>query len=666
GEAAGDRYGYAVGSAGDVNSDGYADVAIGAPGFGDDLGKVYVFRGSPLGLVEAAGWTASGESAGDLFGGSVATAGDANADGFDDLVVGAPGVDRSKGEVYIYYGSATGLSDTPDWMAGGENAGDRFGGAVGAAGDVNGDGVADLAVGAYSYPTGSSYGKVYVYHGSDLGLSASASWITVGENAGDRFGQSIGTAGDVNGDGFDDLIVGAYGYDDSAGKAYVYHGSETGLEGTAAWTAYQYSADRRFGVSVGTAGDVNGDGYADVIVGGLGYDAGGSTNACRVYLYYGSVNGLSTSSDWRGVPRYADTYFGTAVGTAGDVNGDGYADVVIGAHGDNDFSGHIYVFLGGSTGLDGNYSYAAAWDAGGESAGDRFGSALGTAGDVNGDGFSDLIVGAYASGHNAGEAYVYHGAPEGLSDTAVFTATGAATWNYFGEAVGVAGDVNGDGYADVYVGAPSYPSWGEPGGVYVYHGSALGLSATPDWIGEGEGRGDFFGSAVGAAGDVNGDGYADLIVGAYHRPNWADQGKAYVYLGSPSGLSGVPVWSVSGENLGDRFGRVVGTAGDVNGDGFSDVVVGAPNNGGTRGKIYVYLGTTTGLDASPAWTATGESNLYLGNAVAAAGDVNGDGFADLVVGVYAYNYNRGQVDVYHGSASGLGDSPAWTDVGENT
>ncbi|MCJ7549700.1 MAG: FG-GAP-like repeat-containing protein, partial [Anaerolineae bacterium] len=189
---------------------------------------------------------------------------------------------------------------------------------------------------------------------------------------------------------------------------------------------------------------------------------------------------------------------------------------------------------------------------------------------------------------------------------------------------------------------------------------------TPDWIGEGEGRGDFFGSAVGAAGDVNGDGYADLIVGAYHYVNWGDQGKAYVYLGSPLGLSGVPVWSVSGENLGDRFGQVVGTAGDVNGDGFSDVVVGAPNNGGTRGKIYVYLGTTTGLDASPAWTATGESNLYLGNAVATAGDVNGDGFADLVVGVYAYNYNRGQVDVYHGSASGLGDSPAWTDVGENT
>jgi len=171
----------------------------------------------------SANWTDTGENAGDRFGYSVGTAGDVNGDGYADLVVGAYGYDSFRGKAYVYHGSASGLSALANWTATGENTGDTFGWSVGTAGDVNGDGKADLVVGAYGYD--GNRGKAYVYHGSASGLSTSANWTDIGENTGDRFGSSVGTAGDVNGSGKADLVVGAYGYDGNRGKAYVYHGS---------------------------------------------------------------------------------------------------------------------------------------------------------------------------------------------------------------------------------------------------------------------------------------------------------------------------------------------------------------------------------------------------------------------------------------------------------
>ncbi len=150
--------------------------------------------------------------------------------------------------------------------------GDQFGNAVGAAGDVNGDGYTDLIAGAWGFntPGAADAGRAYVYHGSAAIVADSASWNASGQAAGDEFAGAVAMAGDVNGDGYADVVVGAWGYNSYRGKAYVYHGSGSGLNSSAAWTANGEYENDNFAYSVGAAGDVNGDGYADLVVGAPG------------------------------------------------------------------------------------------------------------------------------------------------------------------------------------------------------------------------------------------------------------------------------------------------------------------------------------------------------------------------------------------------------------
>ena len=224
--------GVSVGGAGDVNGDGYADVILGTPHFGTDNGRAYVYRGSAAGLGPTAAWSVTGVDSQDQVGYSVAGAGDVDGDGYADVLVGAlkdPLLDYP-GKAYLYAGSASGLSATADWSASGESNGDEFGGALSGAGDVNGDGYADVVVGARRHL--SSRGKIYVYLGSATGLDSDAGSSDVGEAEGDELGYSVASAGDVNGDGFADLVAGAPSRDepvDTAGKAYLYFGNiETG------------------------------------------------------------------------------------------------------------------------------------------------------------------------------------------------------------------------------------------------------------------------------------------------------------------------------------------------------------------------------------------------------------------------------------------------------
>jgi hypothetical protein len=162
---------------------------------------------------------------------------------------------------------------------------------VGTAGDVNGDGYADVIVGAGRYDNGETdEGRTYVYHGSTIGLNTTAAWTAEGDQVEAYFGYSVGTAGDVNGDGYADVIVGAGRYDNGQtdeGRTYVYHGSTTGLNTTAAWTAEGDQVGANFGYPVRTAGDVNGDGYADVIIGAYYYD-NGEVDEGAAFLYYGN------------------------------------------------------------------------------------------------------------------------------------------------------------------------------------------------------------------------------------------------------------------------------------------------------------------------------------------------------------------------------------------
>jgi hypothetical protein len=282
------------------------------------------------------------------------------------------------------------------WKVEGDQAGAFFGSSVGTAGDVNGDGYGDAIVGAYYYDNGQNdEGRAFVYHGTAAGPSRTPSWTAESDQAGAEFGRSVGTAGDVNGDGFDDVIVGAPAYDNDQpyeGRAFLFHGSAAGLSRTPDWTAESDQVGAEFGASVGTAGDVNGDRYADAIVGAITY-SNGQGNEGRAFVYHGSASGLSRTPDWTAEPDQAGAYFGSSAGTAGDVNGDGYADVIVGAtyYSNGQYSeGGAFLYHGSAAGLSAS-PYRT-----GES--DQpfafFGGSAGTAGDVNGDGYGEPIVGA--------------------------------------------------------------------------------------------------------------------------------------------------------------------------------------------------------------------------------------------------------------------------------
>ena len=320
------------------------------------------------------------------------------------------------------------------------------------------------------------------------------------------------------------------------------NGGVAGTPANAARTISGPATSAHLGRSVATAGDVNGDGYADVIVGAPHY-TNGQTEEGAAYVYLGSATGVAASWDNADEGNQAGAWFGQSVACAGDVNGDGFADVVVGAplytNGQSE-EGAAFLWYGSAGGI----STTRDWWAEGNAAGAWYGSAVATAGDVNGDGYSDLIVGAYGAASQAGSVYVYHGGPDMPSTTANWSKRSNQANAYFGWSVGTAGDVNGDGYADIVVGAPWWDSGQEnEGAAWVYRGGEGGLATAPYFYKQSDKAGAQFGYAVGTAGDVNGDGYSDVIVGA---PLWdngqAAEGVRGSTTGSSSGVVSAPAW----------------------------------------------------------------------------------------------------------------------------
>ncbi len=658
------QFGHSVASAGDVNGDGYSDVIVGAILFDNgetDEGRAFLYLGGPAGLSAAPAWTAEANQPNAGFAMSLACAGDVNRDGFSDVVVstvsrGLPWVSRAS----LYLGSRTGLSVAPAWTA--EEPAGWFGVSVASAGDVNGDRYSDVVVG--------SINGAFVYLGGVAGLSSSPAWSVRQDG---YFGTSVASAGDVNGDGFSDLVVGAQTDGNSKGSAFLFLGGATGLASSPAWSVTANSYGSYLGTNVAGAGDVNADGFSDVVVTCpmCGPEAGSRRG--QVLLYLGSASGLVSTPEWvLGTHREIAFFWGYVAG-AGDVDGDGFSDVAaLAVLAGNEFSGvlHTAVFPGSAAGL----SPSPAWTAAANQPAASLGAAASSAGDVNGDGFTDVVVGAptFDDGEeDEGRALLYLGTQTGLSPRPTWTAESNQRGARFGSSVAAVGDVNGDGFGDVAVGAAAYDN-GETdeGRVFLYLGGPSGLSATPAWTSESNQSGAAFGASVAGVGDVNGDGFSDVLVGAAGfddgQPN---EGRAALFLGKATGLSATPAWTAQANQADAAFGATVDSAGDVNGDGFLDVIVGAAayDDGETdEGRAWVYLGSAAGLSATPAWTAeSNQAGARFGSSVATAGDVNGDGFSDVVVGADGYDFRQtdeGRVFVYLGSASGLSPTPAWTAV----
>ncbi len=682
-----DYLGYDLHSAGDVNGDGYGDVIIGVPTYGPSLGsegQAQVYYGSATGLAATPDWTYEGGQGGAEFGQEVAGGGDVNGDGYADVAISAPlwncpWVDTTSdppqncGKVQVFYGGPTGLSATPDWELEGDGSGDRVGYALEFVGDEDGDGDSELLVGIpyYDYVY-EDEGRYELYLGSPFGLATVPTHASNGGQSYALWGWSADGVGDVDGDGYADYVVSAPGWDDlqiNSGRTWMYYGDPSASAVLSGWVfdSYQWYAEASNDIT--RAGDVNGDGYADFLLTVRLWDAGGyggTVDAGKAWLFYGGASTPTAAAAWSVEGTQVGEQLGSCAGTVGDVNGDGYADFVVGRDGWNGTyvdEGAVDLYLGSDSG-----PVSTSWQVLGGQANANLGAECGAAGDVDGDGYGDIFVGAWkydgVAGTDSGAAYLYSGAA---------AATGVTTWDRtgpqpdarYGATLASAGDIDGDGRDDILVGGPEMNSVDDTvGSVQIL------LGGDPDPVLEnslaGSDEGARLGSAVAGDGDLDGDGYDDVAFGA---DGWtdgeADEGKVQVHYGTSGGFDPVAGWTWEPDIADSEAGAAVTLAGDFDKDGYADLVVGAPGAGG--GVVYLFRGGAAGLGSTPDWSDdANQSGADFGSSVAWLGDVDGDGLDDLGVGAPDWDASLsdvGAVFVYLGDTVALGDDPDITITG---
>lgn len=500
-----------------------------------------------------------------------------------------------------------------------------------------------------------------------------------------RFGAIVSAAGDLDGDGFDDVLVGAPGdvlLADSAGAMYVYYGSPEGVAVGSQQKIVASDGDEgdAFGVSASGAGDIDGDGYDDAL---SGAPSQGGTGV--LYVYYGGATGLAQSSEQKIVATDATTLdqFGASASRAGDIDGDDQGDILVGAFEDDDLgdgSGSVYVYYGTPDGIapDSEHKLLASDGEGGFTdetgeffPGDWFGYSVAAAGDVNRDGHSDILVGAQYDADNdtrSGSVYIYYGSPDGVlvGSEQKLLASDGEIYDHFGISVSSAGDIDGDTYSDIVIGSSGDDDQGHNGGsAYVYYGSPDGIIASSErklHAGIGEAR-DYYGLSVSAAGDLDADGYKDIVIGAFEDyEDGSGRGSAYAYYGSSTGiLPSSERRLVAPEGApGDGFGFSVSAGVDLDDDGYSDILVGAPGDddaGESSGSVYLFYKDCIDLDQDGACEEdcdNTDANIYPGapelcNAI----DDNCDGATD---GPASQDASTWQVD---------GDGDGFTDPNQS-
>jgi FG-GAP repeat len=611
GTQANERFGHSVAVIGDVNATGIDDFIVGAPSYDSgtlaDAGRVRVYQGGGTYnfIREHVGFQQGGH-----FGWSVSGIGDADGDGVPDYIVGMPDYDNTSlnpnvGRAHVYSGASGALIRSHL----GVNDDERYGYAVAGCGDLNADGRPDYAIGAPETTLFPGSGRVDVRSGLDGSVIYALS--APGSFGSGHFGTSLAGGHDVDRDGVPDLVVGVPGAP-NGGLAQVY----SGRTGTPSCEVRGSQSGEAFGQAV-ALGQLNADDYAEFAIGRPLYDLVSSlSDQGAVSIYTGAIH-------WRF--NWPTVGILKSVDVTGDVNGDGFDDLIIGG------------WLGTAAArgwkvLDGRTSQVLRQD---PVIGTHVDSVSGLA-DVSGDGRADFIIGMGAT--NTVEV---RGGPFG-NVLLNLPSTGPGS---FGHAVADAGDLDGDLVHDIIVGAPTHNA--AAGYVSIRSGATAAALAWHAGL-----PGANLGWSVAGAGDVNGDGTNDYIEGSPKAQfGIGESGMAQI----KSGTSNTVIATILGEPVQDSHcGWSVDELGDINADGFDDVIVGEPDYDGASGvncgRARVYVGSPGGVVLQ--FTIEGAANDFCGFSVAGVGDVDGDGRNDFAVG-FPYGdspsaLNSGVVRIYSG------------------